>query len=541
MADPNAPVLTAGSRFLGRYEVVRAIKSGAMGTIYEVIHLETKRRRALKVMLPSVVSNPELRARFKLEATIVADIESEHIVETFDAGVDPESGSPFLVMELLRGDDLGTLVAKRGRLPGAEVAMLLGQAALALDKTHAAGIVHRDLKPENLFITCRDDGSPRLKVLDFGIAKVVSESAQTSQQTAALGTPLFMAPEQIKGVGNIGPRADLYSLGHIAYTLLSGEAYWLDDARKVPAMYALLLMVVDGATEPASARAARRGVTLPAGFDAWFARATAPLPEQRFASASAMVQALGSLLGAAVAPAAAAPQHAPAAAAPQHAPAPAAPPPQTVAMSAAPAVAPAPPARGALPLHTVAMESSPVAHLPHGPARWAPPAVPVAAPLPVQAPPVAPLQGPGAVAAPYPVAAAMPLAAASTHGAVSTSPPSPPRRSLLPIVLGGAIVVALGLAFAAFRLVSSAPAGPTSPASSGPHAEIPSAAPAPTPPSEAPSPSSAPSPAVPTPSEAPPAAKGRPPTVPPAKLPPTAKDAPRPPHKTPSPVGTGMF
>src|SRR5690349_7588194 len=98
-----------GAVFHGRYEVVRCLKHGGMGAIYEVIHIETRRRRALKLMLPSIVSNVDMHARFKLEATVAADIESEHIVETFDAGIDKETGVPFLVMELLRGEDLDVI------------------------------------------------------------------------------------------------------------------------------------------------------------------------------------------------------------------------------------------------------------------------------------------------------------------------------------------------------------------------------------------------------------------------------------------------
>src|SRR4051812_15625642 len=108
--------LAPGSTFLGRYEVVRRLKAGGMGAIYEVIHRETRRRRALKLMLPEMFATPDMLARFKLEATIAADIESEHIVETFDAGVDPETGVPFLVMELLRGEELAAMLARRRRL-----------------------------------------------------------------------------------------------------------------------------------------------------------------------------------------------------------------------------------------------------------------------------------------------------------------------------------------------------------------------------------------------------------------------------------------
>src|SRR5205823_5924260 len=126
----------------------------------------------------------------------------------------------------LRGRDLAAEIEARSKLPPKEAVVLLSQAALALDKTHDAGIVHRDLKPENLFLTKRDDGTPRLKVLDFGIAKVVAQSAQTAKQTKSIGTPLYMSPEQIHGDAKIDARSDLYALAHIAYALLVGEPYW---------------------------------------------------------------------------------------------------------------------------------------------------------------------------------------------------------------------------------------------------------------------------------------------------------------------------
>ncbi len=142
-----------------------------MGAVYEVVDEKTDSRRALKVMLPSVVREPTLRARFALEARVIGNVESDHVVRVLDAGIDEGSGTPFLVMDLLRGDDLGSLLEKRGALSSGEVVVYLHQAALALDKTHAADVVHRDLKPENLFVTYRDDGSPCVKIIDFGIAR----------------------------------------------------------------------------------------------------------------------------------------------------------------------------------------------------------------------------------------------------------------------------------------------------------------------------------------------------------------------------------
>lgn len=292
--DPQA-TLDTGAVFGERYRIVRCIRTGGMGGVYEAVHGETGRRVALKVMLPSLVTDVGLRARFKLEATVAASVESEHIVDVFDAGIDVGTGAPFLVMELLRGDDLSAVLKRQGAFSAEDVVHLLWQAALALDKTHALGIVHRDLKPENLFYTVRDDGTPRLKILDFGIAKVMAHNPSGGQQTATVGTPLYMAPEQISG-DPIEQGCDLYSLGHIAYSLLVGRSYWSDEWQGGP-IYSLLLKVLKGASELASVRAARAARALPSGFDPWFARATALSPKQRFRSASEMIEALAEALG----------------------------------------------------------------------------------------------------------------------------------------------------------------------------------------------------------------------------------------------------
>jgi len=297
MSDPTPGVLAAGQVFHGRYEIVRCLRAGGMGAVYECIHLKTRKHRAIKVMLPQILADASMRSRFELEARVTADIESEHIVETFDAGVDEATGAPFLVMELLRGEDLRSIVKRRGALPASETVLLLAQAALALDKTHAAGVVHRDLKPDNLFVTTRDDGAPRLKVLDFGIAKVVADAGHTVQQTAMIGTPLYMSYEQILGEGTIGPGADIYALGHIAFTLLTGRPYWADEQKASPAIYVFLGNVMAGTLEPPTVRAARREVALPPAFDAWFARATARLASDRFEGASALVHELAVVLG----------------------------------------------------------------------------------------------------------------------------------------------------------------------------------------------------------------------------------------------------
>lgn len=288
--------LAAGTVFHGRYQILRCLKAGGMGAIYECVHVTTRKHRALKVMLPQIIASAGMRERFELEARVTAEIESEHIVETFDAGVDDVTGMPFLVMELLRGDDLDGILTRTGPFCAAETVTVLLQVAHALDRTHAAGIVHRDLKPQNLFLTARDDGSPRVKLLDFGIAKVVADGTKLLQKTEAIGTPIYMAPEQASGDGTIGPAADLYALGHIAYTLLTGHAYWSEEYHKLP-MLRFLNKVVAGGGEPVLVRAARYGVMLPLAFGAWFARATAVSPADRFDCASTQIAALAQALG----------------------------------------------------------------------------------------------------------------------------------------------------------------------------------------------------------------------------------------------------
>ncbi|WP_438014856.1 protein kinase [Sorangium sp. So ce315] len=292
-----------GRLFARRYRVVRSIATGAMGAIYEVVHMETERRRALKVMHPHLAQNPEFQARFKLEARVAARIATEHIVEVFDAGIDEETGLPFLVMELLRGEELSKRVRRVGRLPPEETVTYLRQTAIALDKTHAAGVVHRDLKPANLFLAASDDDDElRIKVLDFGIAKLVAETAVDSATTAALGTPLYMAPEQFSGE-SISKAVDIFALGQIAYTLLVGKAYWLNDMREFSNTLAFAVIAMHGPQEPACARAEADGVKLPPAFDAWFAKATARDPEARFSTASAAVEALAEVFDIAIAPA----------------------------------------------------------------------------------------------------------------------------------------------------------------------------------------------------------------------------------------------
>ncbi len=294
--------LRVGHVIEGRWEVVRTIEAGGMGALYEVFHRGTHKKAALKVMHKDLLGNAEMRQRFRQEMMVTASIDSDYIVGVFDGGTDSASGVPFLVMELLRGADLFSELARRGPLPSEVALVYLRHVALGLAKAHDEGIVHRDLKPENLFLTQREDGTPCVKIVDFGIAKIAHESLGAAETTRALGTPVYMAPEQIRGDPMIGTRADLYALGHVAYTLLTGASYWSVEHAQLSTVYGLLLAIAAGAKQPPSLRALDRGVVLPGGFDAWFARATALDPALRFESAVEMIDALATVLAADDAP-----------------------------------------------------------------------------------------------------------------------------------------------------------------------------------------------------------------------------------------------
>ena len=199
-------------------------------------------------------------------------------------------------MELLRGESLGARLASGRRLGVQQAVEILRQLAVVLEKTHAAGVVHRDLKPDNLFLCEKEDGTVRVKVLDFGIAKMVQQASK-SRNTVNIGTPLYMAPEQIDG-GRIDRRADVYSLGHVAYEILTGESYWEDELRRAPSTLVLLRWMEGPLPEPPSLRASRRGVAVGPAFDGWFAKATSRRAADRHANATELVAELVTALGA---------------------------------------------------------------------------------------------------------------------------------------------------------------------------------------------------------------------------------------------------
>ncbi|MEI9954637.1 MAG: protein kinase [Pseudomonadota bacterium] len=215
--------LAPGTVLAGKFRVVSRLGEGGMGSVYEIEHELTKHRRALKLLHTSMAAMPSVVERFLREASAAGRVGNPHIVETFDAGV-LDTGEPYLVMEILRGEPLSSRIAA-GKMPILEVVDLIGQAAAGVAAAHDAGIVHRDLKPDNLFITEGPDGRPFVKILDFGISKFDPQKIgglQLTQEGAALGTPYYMPPEQIRGEGSLDARADVYALGVILYECLAG-------------------------------------------------------------------------------------------------------------------------------------------------------------------------------------------------------------------------------------------------------------------------------------------------------------------------------
>ena len=212
-----------------KYQILRRLGQGGMGTVYEARHLGTGRRVALKVIVPAALLNDDdAIPRFQREARASGAIDSQHVVQVLDTGVDPATNSPYLVMEHLTGEDLLQLVHRVGALAPDAVLRIVAQACSGLSRAHREGIVHRDIKSANLFVAQREGGEVVVKILDFGIAKVradpLSSSAPQSitRTGSMLGSPLYMPPEQVIGTKDVDPRSDVFSLGITMYEALCG-------------------------------------------------------------------------------------------------------------------------------------------------------------------------------------------------------------------------------------------------------------------------------------------------------------------------------
>jgi serine/threonine-protein kinase len=285
----------------GKYRVLRLIGTGGMGTVWEGVHTTLGTRVAIKFIKPQFAEQTEARARFEIEARAAAKLKTKHAVHVYDYGVTPQ-GLPYIVMEFLDGESLSDAIIGRGPLAPTEVGQVIGQAARALAKAHAAGIVHRDLKPDNIVLARSDEpleGLPyTVKLVDFGIAKILEEPSQTgdappsmggpTREGTVIGTPNFMAPEQLAVGGAPGPLTDLWSLGACTFAAMTGRLPFEGD------VLGDIVLKVCAAPIPAPSKV---NPNVPPGFDAWFMRACSRDPSKRFQSADELAQALAGVCG----------------------------------------------------------------------------------------------------------------------------------------------------------------------------------------------------------------------------------------------------
>jgi len=272
----------------GNYRATALLGEGGMGAVYLAEHPAIGRRVAVKVLHPNYAPDQQLLARFLNEARAANAIRHPNIIEILDSGV-LASGTPFLVMELLEGESLGTRLRRVGMLPVAAALELAHQTASALGAAHAKGIVHRDLKPDNLFVIPdpHHPESERIKVLDFGIAKLQQsplDSIKTRTGTL-MGTPIYMSPEQCRGTKALDHRTDVYSLGVIIYEMLAGHPPFVSQG-----FGELVHMHLN--VQPAPLRPERPEI--PALLETVVLRALAKDPEERFADMGELQAALKS-------------------------------------------------------------------------------------------------------------------------------------------------------------------------------------------------------------------------------------------------------
>jgi serine/threonine protein kinase len=227
-ADQHLP--PPGTLFAGRYRIERLLGVGGMGSVLLARHEVIGQHVALKLLHPEAAHSPAAVERFVREARAASKIEGQHVVKIYDVGT--EAGRPYLCMEYLRGQDLGQLFDASGPMPSYEVCTALLDAIVALAQAHSAGIVHRDLKPSNLFFAEQPAGKPVLKVLDFGIAKMDDgpSNMHATSTGMIMGTPSYMAPEQMRSSKMVDARADIWALGVIAYELLTGRLPFQGDS-----------------------------------------------------------------------------------------------------------------------------------------------------------------------------------------------------------------------------------------------------------------------------------------------------------------------
>jgi serine/threonine protein kinase len=272
--------LHPGMHVTPNIELIEPLGTGGMGTVWLAQHSGLGTRVAVKFMSGVHAQDPALVERFAREAKLAARIKSPHVVQTFDYAT-TENGIPFIVMELLEGQDLQSYLNKFPRLNLEATSRVLVQVCKALAKAHALEIVHRDIKPDNIFLI-ENDGEPFVKVLDFGIAKDQSPVPGITVSGTTMGTPSFMSPEQLFAPKDVGPRSDLWSAAVVTYRALTGRLPFEGDS------FGAVCVAINGGTFP---KPSSLNADIPPELDAWFARALARKPSERFQSAGEMANA----------------------------------------------------------------------------------------------------------------------------------------------------------------------------------------------------------------------------------------------------------
>ncbi len=287
---PSSHRALVGQLIDGKYEVRSIIGSGGMGTVFEAKHVAIGRIVAIKALHPSQIENATAVKRFHQEAWAAGSIGHPSLCEVYDVGLLPDRG-PFIVMERLWGVTMAERLQQAMRLPIREAVATIMHVLAGLDAVHERGIIHRDIKPENVFLAERKNQPLAVKVLDFGVSKVVAgntsnewdERSALTQTGIVMGTPYYVSPEQARALRDVDARTDLYSCGVVLYEALTGEIPY--EANN---FHALLLRILQG--NPRSPRELRDEI--PPELEAVIAKAMAPDREQRYGTAREMSRAL---------------------------------------------------------------------------------------------------------------------------------------------------------------------------------------------------------------------------------------------------------
>ena len=283
---PREEDVPHGEIFAGKYRAERVLGAGGMGVVVRVTHIESGKVFALKFLRPSVARNPSAAVRFLREAEASGRIKSPHVVTIVDVG-QLAAGSPYLVMEYLEGTCLDVQLSGGKRLPLTQACDLALQASEGLAAAHAMGVIHRDIKPANLYLSSGPDGTELLKIVDFGISKILDTEGVTGQQLTrtqtSIGSPLYMSPEQMRSARTADYRADQWSLGVVLYRMATGHLPF--DAQSLPR---ICVQVLQGDFVPVATRCA----DLPPEFIVALERCFRVSPNERHADIAEFAAAL---------------------------------------------------------------------------------------------------------------------------------------------------------------------------------------------------------------------------------------------------------